>query len=69
MNGVSRNDPRVLLFENDPGVLEELSAAKCIQCGTNEFSIISIEENGEWIHVTVDQDASVSAFPSKLTIK
>lgn len=67
--GISKSDSRLLLFENDPVLLDQLSNAVAIDSGTMEYTISSVEEDGQWIHVTVDKDASNLAFPSKLVIR
>jgi|GEM_PF-6461908 len=66
--GVSKSNAKILLFENTSAVKDKLLRSKSIQSGSDEFSVVSVMENGAWLHVTVDRDARKLAFPAKMTL-
>lgn len=67
--GVATFNPNIILFENKNSVKQQLMNAKVIESGNEKYSIVSVKEEGAWIHVTLDRDSHQLAFPAKLTIK
>lgn len=68
-NGILNSNTTEILFENTSLNLEKLQKATKIIKGDDVFNIVNVENDSLWIHVFVDRDASVCAYPSILTIE
>lgn len=68
-NGVLKTDRRVLLFVNTKRVLEYIQTSEFIVCDGEKFKIDKYEIFDSWIHLHVDRDASICAFPGILTVE
>ena len=67
--GVSKTNPKLILFENKGTIKDRLLKARKIRCGSEEYSVVSVKENGAWLNVTVDRDAQRLACPAVLIIE
>lgn len=67
--GVSKTNAKLILFENKGDMKDRLLKARAIRYGSEEYPVVSVVENGSWLHVTVDRDARMLAFPARLEIR
>ena len=67
--GVSKTNAKLILFENKGDMKDRLLKARAIRYGSEEYPVVSVVENGSWLHVTVDRDARKLAFPARLEIR
>ena len=68
-NGILRSDSRTILFPYSHLLVLVLDSSTRITCGDEEFLIKDVKSDSSWINVTVDKDATVCAYPAKITIK
>lgn len=68
-NGVSNTDHRSILFENTRYNLKKLTHAGTVTVGNETFKIKSVGHDDNWIHLELDKNADIAAYPNNLLVK
>ena len=67
--GVRNTDHRTILFENTLYNLTKLTNASTVTVGNETFWIKSMGHDDNWIHIVLDREADIVAYPNNLVVK
>ena len=67
-NGISNfNNQKVLLFKYSDVLMNKIKNNEYLSVNGQTFLIEKVEEDGKWIHVTVDRNAEECKYPNEIT--
>ena len=66
-NGILNSTKKTLLLAYDSELLEKIQESDCVQAQNEQFAIVNREYDSKWIRVTVDRDASLCAYPARIS--
>ena len=67
--GIRNTDHRTVLFENTMYNLKKLTGASTVTVGNETFWIKSMGHDDNWIHIVLDREADIVAYPNNLVVK
>lgn len=66
--GILNTNTTEILFNYTSYNYSKLSGAAKIYCNDNEYEIISMDNDSNWIHVYVDKDATECGYPNAISV-